>query len=144
MMDQRSAIRIVVADDCGPDVILIEETLRTAGLQVELTVFPDGEACAGYLKSNAPPPAAILLDLNLPRLDGFELLTLVRADPRYAGVPVAVLTSSRLAADKQKSLELGANAFITKPGTLDAFLDTVGSAIHELLGRKTAKTQHAR
>lgn len=126
-------VRIILAEDSGPDVILIEETLRVAGLEVELRVFPDGEECASYLRTNEEPPAAIILDLNLPRLDGFELLRVVRGEPKYAGVPVAVLTSSKLTQDRQKSLDLGATAFITKPATLDSFVETVGSAIHDLL-----------
>lgn len=126
-------VRIIIAEDSGADVILIEETLRVAGLEVDLTVFPDGEECACYLKANEELPAAIILDLNLPRMDGFELLRVVRSEPKYAGVPVAVLTSSKLTQDRQKSLDLGANAFITKPATLDSFVETVGSAIHDLL-----------
>jgi DNA-binding response OmpR family regulator len=134
MMAKPDAPRIVLAEDSGADVILIEETLRVAGIQVELQVFPDGEECAAYVMSDEPPPDALILDLNLPRVDGFELLRVVRAQPKYAQVPVAVLTSSRLADDKRKSFDLGANAFITKPSTLDDFLNTVGTAIRNLLG----------
>ncbi len=133
-MGPPSAARIIIAEDSRADVVLIEETLRTEGLRVKLRVFPDGEECACYFRANEEPPDAIILDLNLPRLDGFELLRVVRSEPRYARVPVAVLTSSRLAEDKQKAFDLGANAFITKPPTLDDFLETVGSAIRGLLG----------
>jgi chemotaxis family two-component system response regulator Rcp1 len=133
-MGKPAAVRIALAEDSGSDVILIEETLRSAGLVVELRVFRDGEDCACYLRSGETPPDAIILDLNLPRLDGFELLRVVRSDPRYRAVPVAVLTSSRLAEDERRSFDLGANAFITKPCSLDAFLETVGGAIRELVG----------
>lgn len=126
--------RVIIAEDSAPDVILVKETLRAAGIEVELTVFPDGEDCARYLRSSEDPPDAIIVDLNLPRVDGFELLKIVRGDQRYKSVPVAVLTSSRRAEDRQKSIELGANAFITKPSRLDDFLETVSSAIRGLLG----------
>jgi len=128
------AVRIVLAEDSGADVILIEEALRTMGLDAELRVFPDGETCACYLRSGVDAPHAIILDLNLPRVDGFELLKVIRGEARYAHVPVAVLTSSKLAADRRKSLALGADAFITKPATLDDFLETVGMGIRGLLG----------
>jgi DNA-binding response OmpR family regulator len=124
--------RIVLAEDNGTDVVLVKETLRAAGIEADLMVFPDGEQCARHLTSSAEPPDAIILDLNLQRVDGFELLRVVRADRRYDGVPVAVLTSSSAAEDRRRSLELGANAFITKPSKLDDFLETVGSEIRRL------------
>jgi CheY-like chemotaxis protein len=122
-----------MAEDSGPDVVLVKETLRAEGLAVDLKVFPDGEQCARYLQAGAEPPDAIILDLHLPRIDGFDLLRAVRGDRRYDGVPVAMLTSSTFAADRQKAFDLGASAFITKPSTLDGYLRTVGSAIHALL-----------
>jgi DNA-binding response OmpR family regulator len=138
-MPKPSPVRIVIAEDSGPDVILVKETLRAFGIEVLLTVFPDGEECARYLGTGREPPDAIILDLNLPRVDGFELLRAVRSNRRYDGVPVAMLTSSRLAADRRKSLEFGANAFITKPSTLDDFLKIVGSEIRRLLGASGLK-----
>jgi two-component system, chemotaxis family, response regulator Rcp1 len=133
-------VRILMAEDSSPDVALVRETLRAEGLAVDLTVFPDGEQCARYLKTGAEPPDAIILDLHLPRINGFDLLRAVRGDRRYDGVPVAMLTSSTFPADRQKSFDLGASAFITKPSTLDGYLRTVGSAIHALL---TAGPHHA-
>jgi CheY-like chemotaxis protein len=125
--------RIVLAEDSGPDVILVKETLRSAGIEAELTVFPDGEECLRHLTASEEPPDAIIVDLNLRRVDGFELLRVVRGDRRYDGVPVVVLTSSRAAEDRRRSLELGANAFITKPSKLDDFQEMVGSEIRRLL-----------
>jgi CheY-like chemotaxis protein len=125
--------RIVLAEDSGPDVILVKETLRSAGIEAELTVFPDGEECLRHLTASEEPPDAIIVDLNLRRVDGFELLRVVRGDRRYDGVPVVVLTSSRAAEDRRRSLELGANAFITKPSKLDDFQEKVGSEIRRLL-----------
>jgi DNA-binding response OmpR family regulator len=122
-----------MAEDSGADVALVKETLHAVGLAVELTVFPDGEECARYLRTNEEPPDALIFDLNLPRIDGFGLLRVVRGDRRYDCVPVVMLTSSGLAEDRQMSLDLGASAFITKPSTLDDFLETVGSAIRALL-----------
>jgi two-component system, chemotaxis family, response regulator Rcp1 len=125
--------RIVLAEDNCPDVILLKETLLAAGIEVELQVFANGEDCVRYFSAGAEPPDAIIVDLNLPRVDGFELLSAVRGDRRYASVPVVVLTSSSAEKDRRRSLELGANAFITKPSKLDDFLQTVGSEMRRLL-----------
>lgn len=132
-MAQPRSKRIVLAEDSGPDVILVKETLRTAGIEAELRVFPDGEECVRHLIASEERPDAIIVDLNLPRVDGFEILKVVRGERRYDGVPVAVLTSSRAAEDRRRSFELGANAFITKPAKLDDFLRTVGCEIRRLL-----------
>jgi CheY-like chemotaxis protein len=133
-MGKPGPLRIVMAEDNAPDVILVKETLRTVGIEAELLVFQDGEECVRHLTASGEPPDAIIVDLNLPRVDGFEILKLVRGERRYDGVPVAVLTSSRTAEDRQRSFELGANAFISKPARLDDFLQTVGSEIRRLLG----------
>jgi CheY-like chemotaxis protein len=138
LMITPSSLRIVIAEDSATDVILIKETLRVAGLAAELTVFPDGEQCARYLKASQEPPDAILLDLHLPRINGFDLLRAVRRDRRYDRVPVAMLTSSTLDQDKQTSLDLGASVFITKPYTLHDYLLTVGSALQVLLAPRRA------
>jgi CheY-like chemotaxis protein len=137
-MGNPAPAHIVIAEDSGPDVILINEALRAAGVRDEIRVFPDGEECVRYLRSSPDPPSAIILDLNLPRLDGFEVLRVVRAEPRYARVPVAVLTSSRQEEDKRKAFDLGANAFITKPSKLDEFLTNVGQAVRRLLAANPA------
>ena len=135
-MANSRAVRIVIAEDSSPDVILFKEALRSAGVEAELKVFSDGEECADHFKTTEePPPDAIVIDLNLAKVDGFDLIRVVRSDRRYDSVPVAVLTSSNAAKDKNMSLNLGANTFITKPSGLDDFLETIGSAIRVLLGR---------
>lgn len=125
--------RVVLAENSAPDVILVKETLRTAGIEAELKVFPDGEECVRHLTTSDELPDAIIVDLNLPRVDGFEVLKVVRAERRYDGVPVVVLTSARGAEDRRRSFELGANAFIAKPPRLDDFLQTVGAEMQRLL-----------
>jgi chemotaxis family two-component system response regulator Rcp1 len=140
-MAKSGSARIVIAEDSGADMILVKETLRVAGIEAELQIFLDGEDCARYLSSNEEPPDAIIVDLNLPRIDGFELLRAVRGNPRFNRVPVAVLTSSRRPEDRQRSLDLGADDFITKPSRLDEFLETVGSAIRRLLGASAPRIQ---
>jgi two-component system, chemotaxis family, response regulator Rcp1 len=138
-MTNSRAVCIVIAEDSTPDVILFKEALRAAGIYAELEVFADGEDCANYFKTTEKaPPDLIVLDLNLPKVDGFDLIRAVRSDRRYDKVPVAVLTSSTAAKDRTLSLDLGANTFISKPSRLDEFLETIGSAVRAQL----ASTDH--
>jgi CheY-like chemotaxis protein len=143
-MANSRAVCIVIAEDSVPDVILFKEALRSVGIEAELKVFSDGEECASYFRTTeTPPPDLIVLDLNLPKVDGFDLIRLVRNDRRYDRVPVAVLTSSTAAKDKNLSLDLGANTFISKPSRLDEFLETIGSAVRlQLRGTDHTATLH--
>jgi len=134
-MTDSQAVHIVIAEDSTPDVILFKEALRAAGVHADLKVFADGEECASYFRTTEKaPPDLIVLDLNLPKVGGFDLIRLVRSDQRYNKVPIAVLTSSTSSKDKTLSLDLGANTFISKPSRLDEFLETIGSAVRAQLG----------
>jgi CheY-like chemotaxis protein len=90
----------------------------------------DGEAAVDFLRRegghrDAPRPDLVLLDLNLPRLDGREVLARIKSDPGLRSIPVVVLTTSKAAEDVRRSYELHANAFVTKPAELDRFLSVV-------------------
>jgi len=129
-------VRIVIAEDSAADVILFKEALRSVGVNADLKVFSDGERCADHFRTtDTSPPDLIVLDLNLPKVSGFDLIRLIRSDPQYDNVPVAVLTSSPREEDRVLSLDLGANVFVTKPSRLGEFLETVGSAILAQLDR---------
>ena len=142
MTDSR-AVYIVIAEDSTPDVILFKEALRAAGVHAELKVFADGEECASYFRTTEKaPPDLIVLDLNLPKVGGFDLIQVVRSDQRYDKVPIAVLTSSTASKDKTRSLDLGANTFVSKPSRLDEFLETIGSAVRAQLGHDHRETLH--
>jgi CheY-like chemotaxis protein len=93
-------------------------------------VATDGEVAMAFLRrqgpyADAPRPDLILLDLNMPRMDGREVLREVKADPSLKAIPVVVLTTSAAEADILKSYELHANAYVTKPVAFDAFLSAV-------------------
>lgn len=105
------AKRVYVVDD-EPDVVgLLQTVLEHEGLEVEFAT--DGRvALAGILGS---PPDLIILDLMMPGLDGFELLKLVRMDPRCEGVPVLIVSARTEQRDQLSSLQLGANAYLCKP-----------------------------
>jgi CheY-like chemotaxis protein len=118
---------ILLVEDNDDDVQLTRRALRRNNIANELIVLGDGAAALNYLKAAADPargislPTLILLDLKLPKLDGLELLKLLRADPRLRRQPVVILTSSTEEQDIAKSYDSGANSYIRKPVDFEQF-----------------------
>jgi CheY-like chemotaxis protein len=117
-------ITILLADDDEDDRALTREALETARVHNALRCVADGVELLDYLKrrgryatEDAPRPALILLDLNMPRMDGREALAAIKADPSLRSIPVIVLTTSKAEEDIARSYDLGSNSFITKPVT---------------------------
>ncbi len=116
---------LLVEDDPG-DVVLVREAFDFNKVRNELRVASDGVYALEQLRDPEQSlPDLILLDLNLPRMDGRELLEKVREDPRLTRIPVVVLTTSEAEADVLRSYELHANAYVTKPVDLNRFLKVV-------------------
>ena len=128
--------QIVLIEDNPADVHLVEIALKERGIAHSLTRFESGQEavrvlCGQSVIGNVVPDA-ILLDLNTPRTDGFEALRSLKQSPRLAGVPIAILTSSRAQADRHRAQIQGAR-YIQKPSQLKEFLSTVGEAVHQML-----------
>jgi len=126
------AVRGLVVEDNEADATLIRETLESDAVIFELEVVGDGVAALEYLRRQPPyesagRPDLILLDLNLPRLDGCGFLARLREDPEFDRIPVVVLTSSDADDDIHRSYELGANCYVTKPIGYREFRATVKS-----------------
>jgi len=124
--------RVLLVEDNEADVRLTREALREAGENVRLSAVADGDLALAYLRredgySDVPRPDLVLLDLNLPRKNGLEVLEEVRADERLACIPVIVLTSSAARQDVDACYARGANAFVVKPLELDEFMDLIGA-----------------
>jgi CheY-like chemotaxis protein len=126
-------ITIVLADDDPTDCLLVQSELARSRLANVLFIVHDGEALLDYLHrrgayttpGTAPRPGLILLDLNMPKVDGREALEHIKRDPTLRRIPVVVLTASRAEADMYRSSILGANAFITKPVTFERLVTAV-------------------
>jgi DNA-binding response OmpR family regulator len=123
-------IQILLVEDSPSDVELTIEAMREAKVANELSVVVDGVDAMAFLRqegqyATAPRPDLVLLDLNLPRKDGKQVLAEMKADARLQPIPVAVLTTSKAEADILRSYELGANCFITKPVHLGEFLEVI-------------------
>ena len=122
--------QILLVEDSPADVRLTQEALRDSKLANELHVVRDGVEAIDFLYRRPPfedavRPDLVILDLNLPRKDGKEVLAEIKADPDLRSIPVAVLTTSAEEADIVRSYELGANCYLTKPVDLDQFLTVV-------------------
>jgi CheY-like chemotaxis protein len=127
--------QILIVEDNDADIILFKEALREAGILFDLRRFTDGQDCLQCLANwdDHAAPDLFIIDLNLPRAHGFEVLKAVRANSQFERVPVAILTSSGALKDQEASFDLGANAFIVKPTKLDDFLKKVGSSVRALI-----------
>jgi two-component system, chemotaxis family, response regulator Rcp1 len=125
-------VEILLVEDNPADVELTRETFELAKIRNRLHVVVDGVQALEFVRregqfADAVRPDLILLDLNLPRMDGREVLTALKTDPALTCIPVVVLTSSDAEKDILKSYSLGANCYITKPVDLDQFADIVRS-----------------
>jgi two-component system, chemotaxis family, response regulator Rcp1 len=121
-------IEVLLVEDNPGDVRLTREALRDAKVRNSLHVAPDGVVAMAFLRqADAPRPAVILLDLNLPRMNGREVLEAVKRDPALQNIPVVVLTTSQAEQDIAESYRLGANAYVTKPVGLEQFFGVVQS-----------------
>ncbi len=123
---------LLLVEDNPSDVRLTEEALRDAGMPINLSVATDGAEAVEFLHrrgkyKNAPRPDLILLDLNLPKKNGPEVLSDIKSDPDLKRIPVLVMTTSSEYDDIQKAYSLNANCYITKPIQLDEFLHVVQS-----------------
>lgn len=126
---------ILLVEDNEGDVVLTREAFKAAKLRNNLNVVTDGEMALQFLNKNppfesAPTPDLILLDLNLPKLDGREVLNQIKSDTDLRRIPVIVITSSNAETDVVKSYNLHANAYVTKPVDLQSFENIVQALEH--------------
>jgi two-component system, chemotaxis family, response regulator Rcp1 len=125
-------IQVLLVEDSPGDVRLTREAFREAKVRINLHVASDGAEAMAFLGHegkhvNAPRPDLILLDLNLPKKDGREVLAEIKGNSCLQTIPVVILTTSESEADILKSYMLHANCYITKPVSLEGFLKVVKS-----------------
>jgi two-component system, chemotaxis family, response regulator Rcp1 len=124
------AVEILLVEDNPADARLTREVFEGGRLTTHINVVGDGEEAMAFLRregnyTESPRPKLVLLDLNLPRKDGREVLQELKSDPALSRIPVIVLTTSAAESDILHSYDLQANCFITKPLDLDEFFDVV-------------------
>ena len=128
--DPIKVIDVLLVEDDPGDVLMTQEAFEHYKIHNKLHVVSDGEQAVQFLRkegeyADAVRPDLILLDLNLPRVDGREVLALVKGDEQLRSIPVVVLTTSEAEEDILRSYHLHANAYVTKPVDFDRFLDVV-------------------
>lgn len=137
---------IILVEDAEPDVLLVREALEQSGLVFELKVFDDGEQGVEFVETmdrdeSLVRPHLFLLDLNLPKKTGMQILERVRQSPRCGQIPVVILTSSDSQRDKSQAADVNATGYFRKPSRLDEFMK-LGPYVRELLTRNwQAETQ---
>jgi CheY-like chemotaxis protein len=129
-MSDGTPIEILLVEDDPGDVLMTQEAFEDHKVRNNLTVVSDGAEALSYLRregqyANAVRPDLILLDLNLPRRDGREVLAEVKKDEELGRIPVVVLTTSAADEDIMRSYQLHANAYVTKPVDFDRFIDVI-------------------
>ncbi|MEV4131519.1 response regulator [Dactylosporangium sp. NPDC049742] len=123
-------IEVLLVEDDPGDVLMTQEAFEEHKVRNKLNVVQDGEEALAYLRregphADAPRPDLILLDLNLPRVDGRQVLQAIKEDPDLRRIPVVVLTTSQADEDILRSYSLHANAYVTKPVDFDSFIAVV-------------------
>lgn len=127
-------ITILVCDDDEDDRLLTQQALEDAHISNNVRFVEDGEQLLDYLYQRgkysgetgaAPRPGLILLDLNMPKMDGREALKAIKEDPTLSDIPVVVLSTSRMDQDITRSYQLGVNSFITKPVTFTGLVEAM-------------------
>ncbi|MDQ7839300.1 MAG: response regulator [Thermodesulfobacteriota bacterium] len=129
-MDTGKPIEILLVEDSPGDVRLTREALKESKVRNNLHVAIDGVEAMAFLRregkyANAPKPDLILLDLNLPKKDGREVLAEIKSDEHLRSIPVVILTTSQAEEDILRTYNLHANCYITKPVNFDRFVEVV-------------------
>jgi CheY-like chemotaxis protein len=130
VVEDGTPIEVLLVEDDPGDVLMTREALADSKLLNTLHVVDNGEEAIAFLRrenshADAPRPDLILLDLNLPRVDGREVLSIVKNDPALRQIPVVILTTSDAEEDVLRSYDLHANAYVTKPVDFEAFVDVI-------------------
>ena len=132
MVDVTSSkvIDVLMVEDDDGDILMTKEAFEYYKVQSRLHVVTDGEQALQFLRrqgpyADAPRPGLILLDVNLPRVSGLEVLAELKNDPELLVIPVVMLTTSRAEEDIVRSYSLHANAFVTKPVDFEHFMDAI-------------------
>lgn len=132
MTSRAALLQVLLVEDSPGDIRLTQEAFRETNLDLRLHVATDGVEAMAFLRREgvhvaAPRPDLILLDLNLPRMDGRQVLALIKEDETLKTIPTIILTTSEAEADILKSYQLKANCYLSKPVQLDAFETLVRS-----------------
>jgi CheY-like chemotaxis protein len=119
-------VHLILVEDNEDHSALVRKSLRSQRVLNPLSVFEDAESALAYLRGGGlPPSSVILLDINLPGMDGLELLSILKSDPRLESLPVVVLSTSDAKADREAAYQRGANSYLVKPLDFEKFREMI-------------------
>ncbi|MFN0052135.1 MAG: response regulator [Planctomycetales bacterium] len=135
METRRQVLKILVVDDNDDDLLLLQESLRDDPAVDVVWVARDGEEALAFLRGQPEPscarrPGLVLMDINMPRLNGFEVLSAMKADPELRSIPVVMLTTSHRDADVLNAYERGACSYIAKPVSFERLQVLAGHLVN--------------
>jgi CheY-like chemotaxis protein len=122
-------LSILLVEDDPDDVELMQEALKSAGVDYTLETISQGDKVIPHLELCKKFPNVIVLDLNIPRLHGREVLHLIRSSERFKGIPIAILTTASSQKEKEYCMSAGADTFLTKPSTVGGFNETISTIV---------------
>jgi two-component system, chemotaxis family, response regulator Rcp1 len=136
---------LLYVEDDDAAFLAMQLTLQEAQAQIDLLRAVDGEQALAFVRKknsycDAPRPDLILLDLNLPKRSGIEVLAELKSDESLSSIPVIIFSSSRRPVDEDRSLKLGAQEYLTKPSSLEGFVETVKRAFSERTSESGGKS----
>ena len=138
-IDSTRQAHVLLVEDNPADASLVEEALSEARINCGLQILGDGKKAVDYIaqveQNECPCPDLVMLDLNLPRLSGEEVLKRLRRSARCGSVQVLIITSSNVPEDRERVMELGATDYFRKPSTLEQFLE-LGPKVRHMLSQR--------
>jgi CheY-like chemotaxis protein len=138
-MSNASALKILLVEDDQDDVELMEDALRDNEIDFHMDVVRQGDKVIPYLQACKNFPNVILLDLNLPKMHGREILSRIKLSSEFKHIPVAILTTSSSQAEKEFCLSAGAAHFLTKPSTVEGFNKTIQAILKVAMKQQRQK-----
>ncbi|MBL7814041.1 MAG: response regulator [Saprospiraceae bacterium] len=118
---------VIFADDDADDRLLLQEAFEENDIKCQLEFVEDGVELLGYLQNNATIPSLILLDINMPRKDGTQILKEIKSNVHWKHIPVVMFTTSQSPEDIRKCYDLGANSFIVKPSSFENLINVTNT-----------------
>lgn len=131
---KKQPVDILIVDDDADDRLLMDYAVEQLTLNVTVLTLPDARDALTYLKTCQRPPSLLISDLNMPYLNGLELLSLIKQSANHRMVPVVILTTSDAEEDREQCYRAGANAFLIKPDRVSEMTGLLHSCIHVWLG----------
>lgn len=141
MVEATSDIRVVLAEDDEDHALLLQRALRRYARPIDVTVARDGQAALDVLRACAVLPGLLLLDINMPKLTGLEVLAVVKDDPLLQGIPTVMLTTSGRNEDREASLARGADDYVTKPVNYRDFQRTLSDLLDRYFALSGGKSR---